>query len=44
MEIPFPLDLENLVTKLSDIKQNLKPEEIQTIVYATGKENGYEKT
>jgi len=35
--------LENLVSKLSDIKQNLKPEEIQTIVYATGKENGYEK-
>ena len=23
--------------------KNLKPEEIQTIVYATGKENGYEK-
>ena len=35
--------LENLVSKLSGIKQNLKPEEIQTIVYATGKENGYEK-
>ena len=35
--------LENLVSKLSDIKQNLKPEEIQTIFYATGKENGYEK-
>ena len=35
--------LENLVLKLSDIKQNLKPEEIQTIVYTTGKENGYEK-
>ena len=35
--------LENLVSKLSKIKQNLKPEEIQTIVYTTGKENGYEK-
>ena len=35
--------LENLVTKLSGIKKNLKPEEIQTIVYATGKENSYEK-
>ena len=35
--------LENLVSKLSEIKQNLKPEEIQTIVYATGKENGYEQ-
>ena len=35
--------LENLVKKLSEIKQSLKPEEIQTIVYATGKENGYEQ-
>ena len=35
--------LENLVSKLSEIKQNLKPEEIQTIVYATGKRNGYEQ-
>ena len=35
--------LDNLVIKLSEIKQNLKPEEIQTIVYATGKENGYEQ-
>ena len=35
--------LENLVSKLSEIKQNLKPEEIQTIVYTTGKENGYEQ-
>ena len=35
--------LENLVKKLSEIKKNLKTEEIQTIVYATGKENGYEQ-
>ena len=35
--------LEHLIIRLSEIKQNLKPEEIQTIVYATGKENGYEK-
>ena len=35
--------LENLVSKLSTIKQNLNPEEIQSIVYATGKENGYEQ-
>ena len=35
--------LENLVLKFSEIKENLKPEELQTIVYATGKENGYEQ-
>ena len=35
--------LENLVSKLSEINKKLNPEEIQTIVYATGKENGYEK-
>jgi len=35
--------LENLVIKLKEIDQSLKPEEIQTIVYATGKENGYEE-
>ena len=35
--------LENLVKKLSEIQQDLKPEEIQTIVYTTGKENGYEQ-
>jgi lysyl-tRNA synthetase class 1 len=35
--------LENLVIKLSEIDQSLKPEEIQTIVYSAGKENGYEK-
>ena len=35
--------LENLIFKLSEIDQSLKPEEIQTIVYSSGKENGYEK-
>ena len=35
--------MEKLVTRLSEIKQNLKPEEIQTIIYATGKESGYEQ-
>ena len=33
----------NLIVKLSEIDQSLKPEEIQTIVYSSGKENGYEK-
>ena len=32
-----------LFNKLSEIDQSLKPEEIQTIVYSSGKENGYEK-
>ena len=35
--------LKNLIKKLSEIDQYLKPEEIQTLVYSTGKENGYEK-
>ena len=35
--------LENLVLKLKEINKSLNPEEIQTIVYAIGKENGYEK-
>ena len=35
--------MKNLVSKLSEIKQNLKPEEIQTIFYAVGKETGYGK-
>ena len=35
--------LENLVLKLKEIDQSLKPEEIQTFVYSVGKENGYEK-
>jgi lysyl-tRNA synthetase class 1 len=33
--------LKNLVLKLQSIDENLKPEEIQTIVYSVGKENGY---
>jgi len=35
--------LMNLVKKLELIKQETKPEDIQTVVYSTGKENGYEK-
>tara|TARA_B110001452_G_scaffold43314_1_gene33157 strand:- start:355 stop:810 length:456 start_codon:yes stop_codon:yes gene_type:complete len=35
--------LENLVLKLKEINKSLNPEEIQTIVYTTGKENGYEE-
>ena len=35
--------LNNLLLKLESINQNLKPEEIQTIIYSVGKENGYEK-
>ena len=31
------------IKKLSLISQNTKPEEIQTVVYSVGKENGYEK-
>ena len=37
------LALENLVKKLKKIDQSLSPEEIQTLVYTAGKENGYEK-
>ena len=33
----------NLVKKLKLVKQETKPEDIQTVVYSTGKENGYEK-
>jgi lysyl-tRNA synthetase class 1 len=33
----------NLAKKLESIKQDVKPEDIQTVVYSTGKENGYEK-
>ncbi len=33
----------NLVKKLELITQDSKPEDIQTVVYSTGKENGYEK-
>ena len=35
--------LNNLLLKLEDINQNFEPEEIQTIIYSVGKENGYEK-
>ncbi len=35
--------LENLILKLKKIDNSLQPEEIQTLVYTTGKENGYEK-
>ncbi len=35
--------LKNLVVQLEKIDQNLNPEEIQTIIYSVGKENGYEK-
>ncbi len=35
--------LKNLVIKLEQIDQSLKPEDIQTHVYTVGKENGYEK-
>ena len=33
----------NLADKIEKIKNNTPPEEIQTIVYTVGKENGYEK-
>ena len=33
----------NLADKIEKIKDNTPPEEIQTIVYTVGKENGYEK-
>jgi len=32
----------NLITRLKSISKNANPEEIQTIVYSVGKENGYE--
>jgi len=35
--------LNNLTKKLEDIEQSSKPEDIQTIVYSVGKENGYEE-
>ena len=35
--------LSNLVFSLKKIDENLDPEEIQTLVYSIGKENGYEK-
>jgi len=33
--------LMNLAKKLESITQDIKPEDIQTLVYSTGKENGY---
>jgi len=33
----------NLAKKLELVSQETKPEDIQTVVYSTGKENGYEK-
>ena len=36
--------LENLITKLKKIDKSLSPEEVQTLVYTVGKENGYEKS
>jgi len=33
----------DLAKKLEFVKQDSKPEDIQTVVYSTGKENGYEK-
>jgi len=35
--------LANLASKIEKINENMPPEEIQTIVYTVGKENGYEK-
>jgi len=35
--------LNNLIKKLKDVNQDTKPEDIQTIIYTSGKENGYEK-
>jgi lysyl-tRNA synthetase, class I len=35
--------LKNLADRLEKLDQNLNPEDIQTIVYTSGKENGYEK-
>ena len=35
--------LTNLALKIEKINENMPPEEIQTIVYSVGKENGYEK-
>ena len=35
--------LSNLAAKLELVTQESKPEDIQTVIYSTGKENGYEK-
>ena len=34
---------DSLVDKLKSVSQSMKPEEIQTVVYSVGKDNGYEK-
>ena len=34
--------LEKLINKLKEIEKSLSPEEIQTLVYTVGKENGYQ--
>ena len=34
--------LSNLILKLKQLNQSLKPEDVQTHVYTVGKENGYE--
>ena len=35
--------LKSLIEKLRSVSQEMKPEDIQTIVYAAGKDNGYSK-
>jgi len=35
--------LSNLIDRLNKTDESLSPEEIQTLVYTVGKENGYEK-
>ena len=35
------LALENLIKKLSLCNDQMTPEDIQTLIYSTGKENGY---
>ena len=35
--------LRNLALKLEKVDQTSNPEDIQTIIYSVGKENGYEK-
>ena len=35
--------LTNLANKIEKIREDMQPEEIQTIVYSVGKENGYEE-
>ena len=37
------ISLKNLSKKLEEINQKSTPEEIQTVIYSVGKENGYEK-